>query len=179
MAFLVSFVSEMKMIEFWNWNRVFSEFHENLRKRFWKSHFACLRIFRTKKVLFHQNWLCSCSTCPFFFFRRYWRDRCFFLIDIECWAIANTKATFILRFFWKENRKPWLGALSEVKYWQRKKSRVSFLHKTKKNKQRKSKRGYFFNLNNLNHVLQISTLGTACRLVLLGILCWWRSLYFW
>ena len=122
MAFLVSFVSEMKIIEFWNWNQVFSEFHENLRKRFWKNHFACLRIFRTKKVLFDQNWLCSCSTCPFFFFRRYWRDRCFFLIDIECWAIANTKTTFFLRFFWKENKNPWLGALSGVKYWQRKKS---------------------------------------------------------
>ena len=51
--------------------------------------------------------------------------------------------------------------------------------KTKKNDQRKSKRGYFFNLNNLNHVLQISTLVPECRLVLLGMLRWWRLLYFW
>ena len=68
----------------------------------------------------------------------------FFFINILSVEQFPTQKQLFFTFFLKGNKRPWLGALSEVKYWQRKKPRVWFLQKRKKISKEKVKVKRFF-----------------------------------
>ena len=107
-------------------------FHWSNKVSFWKMSKVKLRHSQNVgfNVLFF--FVVPLHLCFFFLYRH---------ISVE--QLPTQKQLFFYVFFERE-QKAWLGALSEVKYWQRKKSRVSFLQKRNKIRKEKVKiKGFF------------------------------------
>ena len=80
----------------------------------------------------------------FFFLSSTWKPDVFFFINILNVEQFPTQKQLFFYVFFERKQRPWLGALSEVKYWQRKKPRVWFLQKRKKISKEKVKVKRFF-----------------------------------